>query len=247
LIGLNPNISHRDYLEIIEAISTSESIEDLISRGNKLVSVKYGLYHHIPAFGAQNYSRLNRFWTKGLDPAVQDYLETKSGRPDPALQYIFDQARPYWMTDLLAAEELSGGRDQHRIKLALKNIGDGLLVPLFGPFQKQGYIYVGFEKPREFFDTVFLWQAHAILQALHVRYCILVEALKTNIQLTNRESEVLELITFGKTNPEIGIILGISTSTVAGHVKRIFLKFDVTDRVSVALRAQGQIRKIFSR
>jgi len=243
LIGLSPNISHEDFLEIIETISTSESIEDLISGGRKLVGLKYGLYHHIPAVGASDYSRLNRFWTTGLNQSIRDYLDVKSGDSDPVLQYIFGKARAYWMTDLLLAEEFSGDRDQYRINLALDNIGDGLLVPLFGPFQKRGYVFVGFEKPRAFFEEIFLWQIQSILHALHVRYCLLVESLKTSIRLTDRESEVLELITFGKTNPEIGIILGISPSTVAGHVKRLFLKFDVSDRVTVALRAHAFIRQ----
>ena len=65
------------------------------------------------------------------------------------------------------------------------------------------------------------------------------ESLRSSVKLTERESEVLELISFGKTNPEIGIILGISTSTVAGHVKRIFLKLNTNDRVTAALRAQN--------
>jgi len=65
------------------------------------------------------------------------------------------------------------------------------------------------------------------------------KSLSFSVKLTNRESEVLELICFGKTNPEIGIILGISTSTVSGYVKSIFIKFNATDRVTVALRAQS--------
>ena len=74
---------------------------------------------------------------------------------------------------------------------------------------------------------------------MHIRYSRMQESLQATIKLTDRESAVVELITFGKTNPEIGLILGISTSTVAGHVKRIFLKFNATDRVTVALRARS--------
>ncbi len=242
MIGLNSTISHASLLEIIEAISKSESIEELIGVGKALASVKLGLYHLIPVVGAKNYDQLNRFWTTGLDQIVHDYLKLKSKRSDPPLKFTIDQGRPYWMSDLLMVEQLSGGRERHRINLALEFLGDGLLVPLFGPYHRIGYVYLGFNSPKEFFDDVYPWQVQAILQAAHIRYCILVESLKTSVRLTDRESEVLELITFGKTNPEIGIILGISTSTVSGHVKRIFLKFDAKDRVTVALRAQSFIR-----
>ena len=50
--------------------------------------------------------------------------------------------------------------------------------------------------------------------------------------------EVLELLSFGKSNPEIAKILGISSNTVAGYVKQIYLKLGTNDRVSAALRAQ---------
>jgi len=63
-------------------------------------------------------------------------------------------------------------------------------------------------------------------------------AMHMQVNLTTREAEVLELITFGKTNAEIGTVLGISPNTVNGYVKQIFLKLDVTDRVSAAMRAQ---------
>ena len=63
------------------------------------------------------------------------------------------------------------------------------------------------------------------------------EETDASVHLTQREAEVLQLITFGKTNPEIGSILGISTNTVSGYVKQIFLKLDVSDRVTAALRA----------
>jgi len=75
-------------------------------------------------------------------------------------------------------------------------------------------------------------------QTAHVRYCTIIESLRNSIKLTNREVDVLELISFGKTNPEIGIILGISTNTVSGYLKKLFLKFDIQDRVTLAMRAQ---------
>ena len=113
-----------------------------------------------------------------------------------------------------------------------------MLIPLFGPYHRQGYAFILCENPREFYDEIFLWQVQALLQAGHIRYCKLMKSLSFSVKLTNRESEVLELICFGKTNPEIGIILGISTNTVSGYVKSIFIKFNATDRVTVALRAQ---------
>ena len=62
--------------------------------------------------------------------------------------------------------------------------------------------------------------------------------------LTAREIEVLDLVANGRSNKEIGRILGISEGTVKGHVSAILTKLDASDRtsaVTVALK-RGLIR-----
>ena len=57
--------------------------------------------------------------------------------------------------------------------------------------------------------------------------------------LTPREMDVIELVTQGLRNKEIGASLGISEGTVQVHVKSIFAKLRVNDRtaaVKIALR-----------
>jgi DNA-binding CsgD family transcriptional regulator len=48
--------------------------------------------------------------------------------------------------------------------------------------------------------------------------------------LSEREQEVLHWVSQGKSNEEIGTILGISHNTVKNHLKRIFNKMGVTAR-----------------
>lgn len=55
--------------------------------------------------------------------------------------------------------------------------------------------------------------------------------------LTNREKEILSLITAGKTNGEIAQILHITVGTVRVHVHAILQKLDVRDRTSAAVLA----------
>jgi DNA-binding NarL/FixJ family response regulator len=55
--------------------------------------------------------------------------------------------------------------------------------------------------------------------------------------LTPRETEVLRLVTAGKTNQEIGGQLAISEKTVEKHLREIFIKLGVTSRVEAAVRA----------
>lgn len=60
--------------------------------------------------------------------------------------------------------------------------------------------------------------------------------------LSPRESEILTWVVKGKTNPEIGLILGISRRTVHKHLERIYSKLGVENRhaaISLIL-SQGQ-------
>jgi DNA-binding response OmpR family regulator/DNA-binding CsgD family transcriptional regulator len=55
--------------------------------------------------------------------------------------------------------------------------------------------------------------------------------------VTSRESEVLLWLSRGKSNREIGEILGISPRTVNKHLEQIFIKLGVENRASAAARA----------
>ena len=62
--------------------------------------------------------------------------------------------------------------------------------------------------------------------------------------LTAREAEVLHWIVEGKNNPEIGLILGISTRTVEKHVERVLPKMGVDNRASAIRQALMECDRI---
>ena len=57
------------------------------------------------------------------------------------------------------------------------------------------------------------------------------------IKLTPREMDVLRLVVEGKTNQNIGVLLGISEKTVEKYLYAIFTKLEVTSRVEAAVYA----------
>jgi DNA-binding CsgD family transcriptional regulator len=59
----------------------------------------------------------------------------------------------------------------------------------------------------------------------------------SSLPLTRRESEVLAYVAVGKTNPEVGIILGISPRTVSKHVEHILQRLGVETRTAAAASA----------
>lgn len=58
--------------------------------------------------------------------------------------------------------------------------------------------------------------------------------LKQNLPITNRESEVLYWVSYGKTSWEISQILAMSPRTVNKHLEQIFRKLGVDNRTSAA-------------
>ncbi|CAN7513612.1 response regulator [Rhizobium sp. LjRoot30] len=63
------------------------------------------------------------------------------------------------------------------------------------------------------------------------------EILRQNFPLTVRESEVLLWIAKGKSNRDIGDILGLSARTVNKHLEQIYVKLGVENRASAAVKA----------
>lgn len=218
--------------------SSATSVNELSLKNTKLIAYKSVSYHHLPKLGCPNYNKMGRYIADGLPEPVHKYLESQRAQDDPIMTYVMSKGRPFWLSKLEEEPHQWGEDGTNRINMTLTHVGDGLLVPLYGPFHDSAYNYISFEKPTEFYDDIFMWQIQALLQAIHVKYCFIRESLRSNIELTPRENDVLGLITFGKTNPEIAIILGISPNTVTGYVKQIFLKLGVSDRVSAALTAR---------
>ena len=63
------------------------------------------------------------------------------------------------------------------------------------------------------------------------------EFLRQHLALTQREAEVLTWIAHGKSNRDIGEILGISQRTMNKHLEQIFVKLGVENRASAAAQA----------
>jgi DNA-binding CsgD family transcriptional regulator len=58
--------------------------------------------------------------------------------------------------------------------------------------------------------------------------------------LSPRESEVMQWVVQGKTNEEIGLIMGLSLNTVKTHMRRSFVKLGVENRTAAARAFMGQ-------
>jgi DNA-binding NarL/FixJ family response regulator len=72
----------------------------------------------------------------------------------------------------------------------------------------------------------------------------IVEAMTLAFKLTSREAEVLYWVIKGKTNRDIGDILGSSPATVKKHLEHVFAKLGVETRTAAAALAIGKVRQL---
>ncbi|MRX09573.1 response regulator [Pseudoduganella sp. FT25W] len=70
-----------------------------------------------------------------------------------------------------------------------------------------------------------------------------IEKLMASFKLTQRESEVLNWVIKGKTNRDIGDILGTSPRTINKHLEHVFVKLGVETRTSAASVALARIER----
>lgn len=68
--------------------------------------------------------------------------------------------------------------------------------------------------------------------------------LRQAFHLTVRESEVLLWIAKGKSNRDIGEILGLAARTVNKHLEQIYVKLGVENRASAAVKAANALRQV---
>jgi len=68
-----------------------------------------------------------------------------------------------------------------------------------------------------------------------------IQAMRDAFTLTLREAEVLHWVVKGKTNKDVGDILGSSPMTVKKHLERVFVKLGVETRTAAAGKATARI------
>ena len=114
-------------------------------------------------------------------------------------------------------------RIDHAIALPIY-VRDGLLVS-----------FVLNRTRRDFTD-----RERALLDLLRPQLSKLYQKTKALKVLTPREAEVLRWVAAGKSDAQIGAILGISARTVQKHLQRAYEKLGVESRTAAAMRASGR-------
>ena len=204
----------------------------------------YLVFNLFSGFGAHEEKPFKRTYVSNIPDHIQDdYFEFAAHPFDPMLKYSFSTMDPMWISDAAKLPYFLEKDPARFMKRAFNNVNDGLCVPMIGPNFLKGYMFAAYKKTNEqgrksiSQGKLTIWHIICLCNLVHLRYCKMRMTNQIKVELTNREMDVLQLVVAGKTNREIGQILGISINTVSTYLKTIFLKMNTTDRVTTALKA----------
>lgn len=232
-------ISDKCFLRVLDAINKSQNLEQLLKCVLGIFPDISVSYHHFGAVGSFDYTDVCQFHYHNMPDVIIEYLDKhRKVESNPAVVAVLSKGQYMWLTELLDDPYIVEQDHVARTLATIALIGDALCLPLYGPNSRSGYMFISIGHGKYDCDETLAWKIQGLAQRFHVRYCLILEKRNKYVKLTPREASVLELISFGKSNAEIATILEISPNTVGGHVKRIFLKLDVSERVSAAMRAQ---------
>jgi len=201
-------------------------------------------YTSFSGFDAHETTPFKKTYLSKIPKQMEDnYYEKQAVKYDPVVKYTFSTMEPLWLSDAVSLPFFQHKEHKNFIEYGQHVVSDGLCIPITGPNFLKGYIFAAYEmgKPQSDWrfrkNDILNWHLIGLSNLFHTRYCKLRASMQIKVQLTKRELDVLQCVVSGKTNREIGTILGISTNTVNSYLKNIFLKMNTTDRVTTALKA----------
>ena len=229
-----------DYEIAVAAAETPEALWALLEGYFRDTVVNRVIYLHLPPIGAPD-ERSPAVRADGFpEELVTRYLAERMFRDNPMLRYAQTSAEPvYW--EAIADDARLGTRERAFVEeLTSHGLGAGVGIPVYGPNGRVGHCGLGFRAGVLRLPESTLREFQWACQLGHLRYCDMLQAaLGPPPTLSGRENEVLSLVARGKSNTMIGEILGISSHTVDAHLRRIYVKLGVFDRISAAVRGIG--------
>ena len=228
-----------EFETAVEAETRLESLWRLmVDHARSCGIVRIG-YHHLPPAGAPD-AALIRVENEGFGEALlAQYLAARVNGIAVLAEAVHRIGRPVYLSELEDLMALTPRERAHLAGYRVAGIVNGLGIEAFGPHGRNGIFALDLG-PIERLSPLVLGRLRWACQVMHLRYCALLQPMLGSVpSLSAREAEVLRWVARGKSNAAIGDILGISAHTVDAHLRRIYLKLGVFDRISAALRALG--------
>ena len=177
-----------------------------------------------------------RLYERGMPPEwMRRYLERDFDLIDPVSTAATTRNEVGTLGELLKQLTVNDVGRLFVEEATRMGLTDGLAIPTSGLRHARGFFGID-NVAAEDLAKVDRSLMRAVAQHAHLRIDRIEEEHGAGIDgLSPREAEILNWVAAGKSNPETAMILGISEATVGTHLKRLFTKLGVHDRVSAVL------------
>lgn len=174
--------------------------------------------------------------TSSFSPELESALQSAPGYLDAFLHASVNSPKPFHWGDVSGLLDPKSPQIES-YKQVIEPLGDGVVVPVFGPLFRNGYFCFSGTPGRAYSENEMML-LHSISQTAYLKLCDLMYREESSARtLSSRELEIINIVARGKSSHVIAETLNVSVNTINTHLKRIFEKLDVTDRVSAVMRA----------
>lgn len=223
------------FVRDVRKLETEEALADALEEVTRDLGFKYfALTHHIDIRQSQTAIRIHNYpdgWAEWFD-------EQALGATDPVHRASNISSVGFTWSKLPEMIVLTN-KDRRVLELAQREgIGEGFTVPAHVPGEAHGSCSfacdAGAKFSEEHLNSLQLVGAFSFEAARCMRRK---RFASTPVRLTDRQREVVIWAANGKSDKEIGRILGISEDTVGEHMRAVGRRYGVSRRTSVAISA----------
>lgn len=224
-------------------MDNSRAVRQIAAAGNRdrIISVARAFFrsHGFHAFSiatpSRDYPGQAKVESYGLPDSFMAHYDAELSRLDPFPALVAIAGRPLRFSRISEEQSLSADHELFLEEARNHGITDGYIFPTFGPHHHLAAVGITMADHPDRVDHADIPVLHSVAQAVHLRLDQLEQGDGERPRLAPREVTILHWIARGKSNEEIAMILGNKRPTIATHIKRIFIKLDVSDRASAAV------------
>jgi LuxR family quorum-sensing system transcriptional regulator CciR len=243
------------FIEQSQRVTTPHALNDLIKNiSTEMGFDYYALIHHVDLTAMDaSFSHMANGTLVALtnypDGWVEEYVRRNIVADDPVLIASHRSTVGFRWSDTGRLVELTSSHKAVTADTRRAGLGDGFTIPAHVPGEANGScnfaVRTGRALPEANLRMAQLVGSFAFQAARGmVRKAQDMSNFVRRVKLSPRQLECIALVARGKSDWEIGRILGVSEETVKHHVKMAREQYDVPSRVQAAFRAvfDGQIQ-----
>jgi DNA-binding CsgD family transcriptional regulator len=172
------------------------------------------------------------------DKWCEHYFQERYNQIDPTLSLALGSSMPFRWSEKIDSEKLTSKQKQLFMDAEAEGIKFGFTVPIHNRLVHSASVSIvgdSEDVSQDAYNSVHLMSVYLHEAALRIMTSSSQKKQKT--KLTSRERECLKWVAMGKSDWEIGEILGISKNTVHFHVENAKDKFETYSRVQAVTEA----------